>query len=717
MFAANEQFAGSAVVDHPPTVEVVIPGDAQFPKDPKEGNRMNEIADQTDPQTAPLTWSQQGIWLENETIPPSFRKGFNIPAFFDIPDQTSLEDIRQLLKDAVERFESLRTILGHGNDGAPVQLVLTVETPPLVVCEADEIGCTRASEDLMDRLYAVSFDIFEEIPIRIGVVTDGAKPVRMLLVLHHIAVDAWSLGLLKKYIKGRLAGKTTHVNDATIAAQPLDRSTFEMSQQGQATGKAALSYWRNVLETASARVLAGRHTPAETPRFKQAVLRSQAAHDAVKCIAKRHRVSESSIYATLYEILLCALSGTQNAPFMMDVSNRFGRDFSSMIGCMFQPVLANLTAPSDEQFSAVLRENFIRLARACRYGAYPAFDQHALQASIASRRGIHFRFATTFNYMAAPGEPREVQHSRNDTGVDLEWASNIQDVDLDLMLIVDSRTMPHTIRLVADTSIVPQEEMANILRGFVETLRLVDATPEVTVSAIDSLFKIRETSRTPNWFYVDNCWVDAEALQSLLRRCREVSEATVFTEREELQAGRLIAYVSAAHTVPDIANLRDCIAAHLSEIDGIIIPHHFVVFNRAPSNPRSRRSWHDEAKIAREGPGNTRSAALLHGHGHDHDHGHDHREAVIATALTRARSCAELNMGTSYLVAGGRVELIPSVLRNLRSLEYCGLDFNHFLSARSLANLAALLKPTGGVPPERSRPRSGVNDLDADAVS
>ncbi|QWF84040.1 D-alanine--poly(phosphoribitol) ligase subunit 1 [Amycolatopsis sp. CA-230715] len=140
------------------------------------------------PEHVPLSFTQQRLWFLNRFEGPS--STYNVPVVLRLSGTVDVEALRAALGDVVGRHEPLRTVFAAGGDD-PHQLVLD-EVPALTVSEVDEENLGAAL-----RAFArTGFDLATELPVRAHLVRTAPDRHVLLLVLHHIAVDGWSLSPL-----------------------------------------------------------------------------------------------------------------------------------------------------------------------------------------------------------------------------------------------------------------------------------------------------------------------------------------------------------------------------------------------------------------------------------------------------------------------------------------------------------------------------------------
>ncbi|MER7666831.1 amino acid adenylation domain-containing protein, partial [Streptomyces sp. NPDC096193] len=141
------------------------------------------------PPALPLSSAQRRLWFLHKMEGPSAT--YNIPLVVRLTGTLDRDALRAALGDVVARHESLRTVFPEA-DGTPYQHVLDsvgVELP------ATDITATELPEALKSAARH-AFDLATEIPLRAELFTVSEHRHALLLVVHHIAGDGWSLGPL-----------------------------------------------------------------------------------------------------------------------------------------------------------------------------------------------------------------------------------------------------------------------------------------------------------------------------------------------------------------------------------------------------------------------------------------------------------------------------------------------------------------------------------------
>lgn len=152
---------------------------------------MTPELDRTGATVAPLSSAQERLWLIDQGAPAS--PTYNVPLFLRWTEPVDVTALRTALDMLVRRHDVLRTTYQRRDDRV-VQVVAEQHATPVEVVD----GKTSTHEMRADALRrsGEGFDLAAEPPVRCVVWRGGRDGDAVLLLIHHIAVDGWSLAPL-----------------------------------------------------------------------------------------------------------------------------------------------------------------------------------------------------------------------------------------------------------------------------------------------------------------------------------------------------------------------------------------------------------------------------------------------------------------------------------------------------------------------------------------
>ncbi|MEU4147318.1 amino acid adenylation domain-containing protein, partial [Streptomyces parvulus] len=139
------------------------------------------------PERIPLSYAQQRLWFLHQFEGPS--PTYNIPTALRLTGALDHDALREAVGDLITRHESLRTVFTEDERGAQ-QVVLPAEVAATPFAAVD-----ATAEEVADRVAEAAsypFDLTTDLPVRVRLFRVSDEEHVLLLLVHHIASDAWS---------------------------------------------------------------------------------------------------------------------------------------------------------------------------------------------------------------------------------------------------------------------------------------------------------------------------------------------------------------------------------------------------------------------------------------------------------------------------------------------------------------------------------------------
>src|SRR5262249_4857587 len=182
-------------------------------------------------------------WSATYTMPLAVRLGGDL-------DVGALE---QALGDVVERHESLRTVFAERGGVARQEILPATTARARLRLRTSAITEAELSTALSEAA-SVGFDLARDLPLRAHVYGLSVTEHVLLLVLHHIAGDGWSLGVLGRDLGLAYAARRNGRAPAfpPLAVQYADYTLWQrgvLGEEGQAESALGrqVGYWRERL--------------------------------------------------------------------------------------------------------------------------------------------------------------------------------------------------------------------------------------------------------------------------------------------------------------------------------------------------------------------------------------------------------------------------------------------------------------------------------------
>jgi hypothetical protein len=177
-----------------------------------------------------LSPAQQGLWLLDQLVPGS--PLYNLPATLRLSVPLNIAALHQSLNALVQRHEALRTTFVEV-DGHPMQVFASDLTIPLPIVGLSALpNAERKAEALRLTNEEVQrpFDLTQGPLIRVLLLQLGVEEYELVLTMHHIISDGWSLGVLYKELVNLYAAFASGI-PSPLPALPIQFADFALWQQ------------------------------------------------------------------------------------------------------------------------------------------------------------------------------------------------------------------------------------------------------------------------------------------------------------------------------------------------------------------------------------------------------------------------------------------------------------------------------------------------------
>jgi amino acid adenylation domain-containing protein len=312
---------------------------------------------------AEISFSQQRLWFLHQMEPG--RTTYNIPMAIELRGVLDTQILERALEAILNRHESLRTVFTVV-DGRPLQIV---SEPGVWTLPVTDLSGEAKPREQMDKLLrqevSRGFDLEKGPLFRARLYRLATDHYVLLLGMHHIISDGWSLGILFREL-GELYGCLCRGRTASLPALRLQYRDFARWQGRWLKGESLermLAHWRSRLAGAP-QVL---ELPADRPR--PAMERNRGASysftlplklvEACRGFARREGATLFMALLAGFDVLLSRYSGQEDLLVGTPVANRNRREIEDVVGCFVNTLVlrADLSSdPSVKEFLGRLRE-------------------------------------------------------------------------------------------------------------------------------------------------------------------------------------------------------------------------------------------------------------------------------------------------------------------------------------------------------------------------
>ncbi|WP_326645851.1 amino acid adenylation domain-containing protein [Streptosporangium sp. NBC_01755] len=296
----------------------------------------------------PLSFAQRQLWVLDRLRPGG--TDYLVPLVIRLRGDLSGVDLGAALDELVRRHEILRTrYTTEGPDAEPIQ---TIDPPGKVDLAFDDL--TPAEFDaLLEAETGTPFDLAAGPMLRARLVRLAPEEHVLVLMLHHIAVDGWSGGLLVRELAALATGEEP-------PAPGLRYADFAAWQRDQLSGERLerdLGHWAETLRDLPALELpTDRPRPVvwdpagETVRFD---LPAEIGHQ-VRVLAREHQATPFMVYLAAFWSLLHRYTGQADFAVGSPVAGRTRAQTHDLIGLFANLLVLRADLSGDPTFAELL---------------------------------------------------------------------------------------------------------------------------------------------------------------------------------------------------------------------------------------------------------------------------------------------------------------------------------------------------------------------------
>jgi UDP:flavonoid glycosyltransferase YjiC (YdhE family) len=292
----------------------------------------------------PASFAQERLWFFDQLAPGN--PAYNMPLSLRLKGPLDVQALRRGLTELVMRHESLRTTFETSAEG----LVQKIAPAPAVDFDLLDLEILpeqqRESEALkMAQTEAAQpFDLGRGPLLRTRLLKLGPRDHVLLLTVHHIVSDGWSVSILTRelasmydaYVKGEAPCLPE------LSVQYADFAVWQRALLGSPALEAQLEYWRRQLQGVETLDL-----PTDRPRPKDFTARGgrialRLENGLLGQLRKLCRQEGATLFMALlaaFQLLLAKYSGQHDIAVGTAIANRTRNELEGIVGCFINSLV------------------------------------------------------------------------------------------------------------------------------------------------------------------------------------------------------------------------------------------------------------------------------------------------------------------------------------------------------------------------------------------
>ncbi|WP_280401090.1 non-ribosomal peptide synthetase, partial [Nocardia carnea] len=440
------------------------------------------------PELVPLSFAQQRMWFLNQYDTSSV--AYNLPMAIRLTGELDVAALQAAMADVVRRHESLRTRYPE-HDGAPVQLVLPADRVELDL-GPEQVAAAQVPAKVTE-FVSTGFDVAEAVPVRARLFAAGPDDYALVVVMHHIATDGFSMAPLARDVMTAYAARAQGSVPSwePLAVQYADYALWQRQVLGaeddpESPMARQIAFWQRALADLPDELA----LPADRPRpavasMRGATVRAELDADLVRGLAAVARDRGASMFMVLHAglaALLARLSGSDDIAVGTPIAGRGEQALDDLVGMFVNTLVLRTGVRSGDTFADLVDQAKQTDLDAFSHADVP-FERlvDLLAPERSQARNPLFQVALSFENNQQP--------ALNLAGLEvsgLDLAADIARFDLQFNL-VENASGGMDLALNYATELFDEATAKSMLTRWQRLLTAVAADPDVVLGAVEIL--------------------------------------------------------------------------------------------------------------------------------------------------------------------------------------------------------------------------------------
>ncbi len=440
-----------------------------------------------------LSFAQERLWFFDQLEPGS--AAYNIPRALRLTGPLNKEALQQSLAAVFARHEVLRTTF-RSEDGKPVLLIADRGTPDIPLLDLSSVSSSERADKtrtLIAQETARPFDLGLDPLLRLALIKLSAEEHVLVLTMHHIISDGWSVGVvlneLDIYYNGLVRG--SHFPLPELPVQYADFASWQRKSLRGVSLANELEFWRQQLDGAPAVMKLPLDRPRAAVRSFRGARRPLTISKEIAAKLKQLARSESvTLFMALlagFQLLLSCLTGDEDIVIGTPIAGRNRQETEGLIGYFVNTLVLRTELIGDPDILAVLQQVRETSLKVYSHQDLP-FEK--LVEELGHRRSLEYNplFQVWFVLQNASGDDQKWLGLKAEP-VNIEGATTRH--DLQLTLWETERGLDGAFTYSSD--LFDEETIARISEQFASLLQIVVEDPDIRLSVLRE--RIEEVGR------------------------------------------------------------------------------------------------------------------------------------------------------------------------------------------------------------------------------
>ena len=453
-----------------------------------------------DARSTPLSFAQERLWFLHQLDPTSL--AHNELHWVRLSGALNVRALEASLQEIVRRHDVLRTVFVQSSDGPRQQVIedLRLEVRLIVLDQQDCDAREGEFQRLLWEEFQYQFQLDKGPLIRPLLVRFAQGEHALVLTVHHICFDAWSISVL---VRELCACYETACSGYPAALPPLpmqyaDFAEWEYRQITDQFLDTELAFWTERLAGVPTLMLPTDHprSPAATrsASWKEMVIEPGRVH-SLQNIAKTARTTLSNVLLTSFQVILSHYSQQSDFAVGVPVANRNKSGTEALIGFFVNTLVLRADVSGDPSFRELVERVTANALEAYAHQQFP-FEK-LVQRLQPARDGHHDPlFQVVWAYQNVPNAEMRLPGLVARTGRKIERGVTLFDLECRISEEPDGEVL---IQLVYNADAFCASTIERLLQHWSNLLTQIASHPDRNLSAYSLLSDLERHQLLSSW--------------------------------------------------------------------------------------------------------------------------------------------------------------------------------------------------------------------------
>lgn len=422
-------------------------------------------------------------------------QSFNVATADYLDGQVDLAALSLAVGDVVARHEALSLCVVKQ---AGIPTLQAADNPPrleILTPSFDEAECKDAqTRALIDAVVARPFDLAQEAPLRLLAYQIDDGRVLLITVVHHIAVDEWSMRILRADLgacyEARLQDRPAKLPKLTV--QIPDIAAWQIARLASGALDDALNYWTDKLRNADPTVTIAPTRPmvAGTPKHT-GTFEIELASVGLDAVGRAEQATPYMTMLSAIRVYLHLLTGQTDLALATQVSGRSQPEMAAMVGMFTNTSVIRTSTNLDPSFRALIQCVKEQTLASLKHQDMP-FDTIVRKLKVSTITSDQPFSRLIFTHRKSFDEPSDTDPLKR-VRLPAKLAETRGAPRFDIWFAVIDRTDTRTLKLVYDTARYSRDSVKTIARDISALSGALQAAPDSPISSFASYVTALDT--------------------------------------------------------------------------------------------------------------------------------------------------------------------------------------------------------------------------------